>query len=102
MPMLPEWSRWYKKPSYQDLRVYATTLKEKFEKAEDESLPSPRSSFISGTSSDVAVPSNLTLDRVLNHRTCTPMSLYDFYMYLKHVEFSPENLEFYLWFVLVR
>lgn len=26
------------------------------------------------------------------------MSLYDFYMYLKYIEFSPENLEFYVWF----
>jgi hypothetical protein len=26
------------------------------------------------------------------------MSLYDFYMYLRHIEFSPENLEFYLWY----
>lgn len=26
------------------------------------------------------------------------MSLYDFYMYLKHIEFSPENLEFYIWY----
>lgn len=27
------------------------------------------------------------------------MSLYDFYMYLKFIELSPENLEFYLWYV---
>lgn len=26
------------------------------------------------------------------------MSLYDFYMYLKHIEFSSENLEFYMWY----
>lgn len=26
------------------------------------------------------------------------MSLYDFYMYLKYIEFSAENLEFYLWY----
>lgn len=26
------------------------------------------------------------------------MSMYDFYMYLKHIEYSPENLEFYVWF----
>ncbi|CCC12714.1 unnamed protein product [Sordaria macrospora k-hell] len=26
------------------------------------------------------------------------MSLYDFYMYLKYIEFSSENLEFYIWF----
>jgi len=27
------------------------------------------------------------------------MSLYDFYMYLKYIEHSPENLEFYVWYV---
>lgn len=26
------------------------------------------------------------------------MSLYDFYMYLKYIEHSSENLEFYVWF----
>ena len=30
----------------------------------------------------------------------SPMSLYDFYMYLKYIELSPENLEFYLWYVV--
>jgi hypothetical protein len=29
----------------------------------------------------------------------SPMSLSDFYRYLKHVEYSPENLEFYMWYV---
>jgi hypothetical protein len=28
----------------------------------------------------------------------SPMSLYDFYMYLKYIEHSSENLEFYVWF----
>jgi hypothetical protein len=28
------------------------------------------------------------------------MSLYDFYMYLTHIEYSAENLEFYIWWVL--
>lgn len=31
--------------------------------------------------------------------TGSPMSLYDFYMYLKHIEYSQENLEFYMWYV---
>jgi hypothetical protein len=30
------------------------------------------------------------------------MSLYDFYMYLKYIEFSAENLEFYIWWVGTR
>ena len=29
------------------------------------------------------------------------MSLYDFYMYLKHIEHSPENLEFYVWYISI-
>jgi hypothetical protein len=29
------------------------------------------------------------------------MSLYDFYMYLKHIEHSPENLEFYVWYTSI-
>lgn len=32
----------------------------------------------------------------------SPMSLYDFYMYLKYIEFSAENLEFYIWSVFFR
>ena len=34
--------------------------------------------------------------------TGSPMSLYDFYMYLKYIEYSAENLEFYIWWVLMR
>jgi hypothetical protein len=30
----------------------------------------------------------------------SPMSLYDFYMYLQHIEFSAENLEFYMWYAV--
>lgn len=35
---------------------------------------------------------------LLTLRIGSPLSLYDFYMYLKYIEFSPENLEFYIWF----
>lgn len=28
------------------------------------------------------------------------MSLYDFHMYLKHIEHSPENLEFFVWYAI--
>ena len=30
------------------------------------------------------------------------MSLYDFYMYLKYIEYSAENLEFYIWCVALH
>ena len=33
------------------------------------------------------------------HPAGSPMSLYDFHMYLKYIEFSAENLEFYIWYV---
>jgi hypothetical protein len=29
----------------------------------------------------------------------SPMSLYDFYMYLKYIEHSSENLEFFIWYL---
>jgi hypothetical protein len=37
--------------------------------------------------------------RSLTSGTGSPMSLYDFYMYLKYIEHSAENLEFYVWYV---
>lgn len=36
---------------------------------------------------------------MLTPMTGSPMSLYDFYMYLKYIEHSSENLEFYVWYV---
>lgn len=51
-------------------------------------VPRRREEFVSGRA-----------DTVL-HFVCvtgSPMSLYDFYMYLKYIEYSAENLEFYMW-----
>ncbi|KAK0369927.1 hypothetical protein CLIM01_12718 [Colletotrichum limetticola] len=45
-----------------------------------------------------AYPVRLSLGKVLANETCSPLSLYDFYIYLKCIELSPENLEFYVWF----
>ncbi|KAK1471307.1 hypothetical protein CABS01_16393 [Colletotrichum abscissum] len=45
-----------------------------------------------------AYPVRLSLGKVLANETCSPLSLYDFYIYLKYIELSPENLEFYVWF----
>jgi len=84
---------WYKTPSRVDLKQTVSLL------AQNENIFaswSPRQSL------DLAVekggiPRDLALDRVLANKTCTPMSLHDFHMYLEHIEYSPENLELYLW-----
>lgn len=74
---------------------------------------SPRSSSEDSRRS-CDVPTKLSLDRILRNKPCmvhralvprlpltskpgSPMSLYDFYMYLKYIEHSAENLEFYVW-----
>ncbi|KAK3688965.1 hypothetical protein B0T22DRAFT_512955 [Podospora appendiculata] len=80
----PTWLKWYKKPEYRDIKEYAT------------GVASGRRS-LSPDRSKTAIPSRLRLERILENKTCSPMSLYDFYMYLKYIEFSAENLEFYIW-----
>ncbi|TPX10299.1 uncharacterized protein E0L32_008704 [Thyridium curvatum] len=83
---LPSWLTWYKKPEYRDIKEYSTAV------GTGRRQPSPDGR------NKTAIPSRLKLDRVLENKTCSPMSLYDFYMYLKYIEFSAENLEFYIWF----
>ncbi|ORY69009.1 uncharacterized protein BCR38DRAFT_335935 [Pseudomassariella vexata] len=82
---LPPWLVWYKKPEYRDIKQYS---------AEAKSGKRPTSSDRKNKS---AIPRRLQLKRILDNKTCSPMSLYDFYMYLKYIEFSSENLEFYIW-----
>ncbi|CAK7240563.1 MAG: hypothetical protein STHCBS139747_002006 [Sporothrix thermara] len=65
---IPAWLNWYKKPEYRDIKEYSNAV--------------------------VAGRRPLSPDG----RGRSPMSLYDFYMYLKYIEFSPENLEFYIWY----
>ncbi|KFA60422.1 hypothetical protein S40285_07887, partial [Stachybotrys chlorohalonatus IBT 40285] len=80
------WLRWYKKPEYRDIKQYSTEV-----------TLGKRSISPDGRNRGL-IPSHLSLDRVLANKTCSPMSLSDFYMYLKYIEYSPENLEFYIWF----
>jgi hypothetical protein len=84
----PSWLTWYKKPEYRDIREYADNIN-----------TGKRS--MSPVGRGCSIPSRLRLDRILENKTCSPMSLYDFYMYLKYIEFSSENLEFYMWYVVV-
>jgi len=81
----PSWLTWYKKPEYRDIREYADNIN-----------TGKRSMSPAGRG--CSIPSRLRLDRILENKTCSPMSLYDFYMYLKYIEFSSENLEFYMWY----
>ncbi|EAQ83734.1 hypothetical protein CHGG_10138 [Chaetomium globosum CBS 148.51] len=80
----PSWLNWYKKPEYRDIKEYATNV-------------SAGRRPVSPDGRNGGIPSRLRLDRILANKTCSPMSLYDFYMYLKHIEYSAENLEFYMW-----
>ncbi|CZS94458.1 hypothetical protein WAI453_008062 [Rhynchosporium graminicola] len=96
MPQYPDWMRWYKKPSYVDVNQFATTISDKAGTVSNPS--SPRNSIETKRKSSHDIPSKLSLERILKNRTCSPMSLYDFYMYLKYIEHSSENLEFYIWF----
>ncbi|PVH89998.1 hypothetical protein DL98DRAFT_647660 [Cadophora sp. DSE1049] len=96
MTQYPDWLRWYKKPSYVDVNKFATDISDS---AGTVSNPnSPRSSGETKRRSSHDIPSKLSLEKILKNRTCSPMSLYDFYMYLKYIEHSSENLEFYVWF----
>ena len=107
----PSWLTWYKKPSYVDVNEFANRIREKAEKVHERSRSmtstsrplSPRSSSESSRRTSCEVPSKLSLDRILKNKPCTlninranrpsltsetgsPMSLYDFYMYLKYIE----------------
>ncbi|EFY88746.1 hypothetical protein MAC_05181 [Metarhizium acridum CQMa 102] len=79
----PTWLAWYKKPEYRNIKEYSNAI-------------SSGKRDYSPNRHGCAIPSQLRLDRVLGNKTCSPMSLFDFYMYLKHIEFSEENLEFYV------
>jgi len=82
---LPSWLVWYKKPEYRDIKEYSTAV------------GTGRRPLSPDGRGKTAIPSRLSLEKVLENTTCSPMSLYDFYMYLKHIEYSPENLEFCIW-----
>ncbi|PSR93997.1 hypothetical protein BD289DRAFT_364059 [Coniella lustricola] len=82
---------WYKRPEWRDIEDYTRMVN-------DETLV-PRHRPKSPSQAFAAIPSRLSLDRVLENKTCSPMSLHDFFLYLKHIEHSSENLEFYLWYM---
>ncbi|KFY81745.1 hypothetical protein V500_11126 [Pseudogymnoascus sp. VKM F-4518 (FW-2643)] len=86
LDQIQNWIQWYKKPSYQDIREFSEAVRD-----------GKRESTLRRGS--IEVPTRLGLDQLLQNWTCSPMSLSDFYRYLTYVEHSPENLEFYMWFI---
>ncbi|KAF2722233.1 hypothetical protein K431DRAFT_245546 [Polychaeton citri CBS 116435] len=44
------------------------------------------------------IPEALSFDRILSGGTCPPVTTRDFLNYLKYIEHSAENLQFFLWF----
>lgn len=79
---------WFRRPGRRDISEYTQQLIAEYES---------KNSSQRGVDAFASIPCSLTLDEVLNNSTLSPMSLQDFYMYLKYVEQSSENLEFYLW-----
>ncbi|KAK4192501.1 hypothetical protein QBC35DRAFT_447345 [Podospora australis] len=49
------------------------------------------------TSSSSGIPEALSFDRIVEGGTCPPLTTRDFMSYLRYVEHSAENLQFYLW-----
>ncbi|KAK8018542.1 Regulator of G protein signaling superfamily [Apiospora marii] len=82
---LPSCLVWYKKPEYRDIKEYSSAI------------VSGRRSLSPDGRGKISVPRSLALERGAGQQDI-PLSLYDFYMYLKYIEYSPENLEFYIWF----
>ncbi|KAK2627226.1 hypothetical protein QTJ16_003192 [Diplocarpon rosae] len=95
-PRYPDWLRWYRKPSYVDVNQFATTINDGSAALGNSTTCRDSTKLKRKSSTDI--PSKLSLEKILKNRTCSPMSLYDFYMYLKYIEHSSENLEFYVWF----
>lgn len=93
---IPAWLKvWYKKPEWRDIGDYTRQLN-------DESLIPRHRPLTPSTPAITAIPARLALHRVLENKTCSPMSLHDFYLYLKYMERSAENLEFWLWWVALK
>lgn len=81
-------SLWYRRPQWRDTSEYTQQLIAEYESKSPTQIR---------TNAPTSIPSSLSLDKVLSSSTLSPMSLQDFYMYLKYIEKSSENLEFYLW-----
>ncbi|KAI5210251.1 hypothetical protein AUEXF2481DRAFT_25054 [Aureobasidium subglaciale EXF-2481] len=65
----------------------------------NEQRVSSEGSHHSGTSGSIrGIPEALSFDRIIAGGTCPPCTTRDFMNYLKYIEHSAENLQFYLWY----
>lgn len=66
----------------------------------DEKQHSINESVSSGSScmNNKGIPEALSFEKILSGGTCPPCTVRDFLNYLKYIEHSAENLQFYLWF----
>jgi len=65
----------------------------------EEKQRSINDSISSGSSSmSHGIPEALSFDRIISGGTCPPCTVREFMNYLKYIEFSAENLQFFLWF----
>ncbi|KFX94763.1 hypothetical protein V490_04202 [Pseudogymnoascus sp. VKM F-3557] len=84
----------YRRPAYVAPEIYASRQSEgeKGEKGvKEDSVRSGKSGMNSG------IPAALAFDKIVGGGTCAPCTLRDFMDYMLHVEYSAENLKFYLW-----
>lgn len=67
--------------------------------ASTEKPGSVKDSIHSGSSnSSHGIPDALSFDRIMSGGTCPPVTIRDFMDFLKYIEHSAENLQFYLWY----
>ncbi|KAF2418899.1 hypothetical protein EJ08DRAFT_599184 [Tothia fuscella] len=81
----------YRRPSYVSSSRDSLSGSEKPKSVNNSITPGS-----SGTSH--GIPDAISFDRIVTGGTCPPVTLRDFMNFLKYVEFSAENLQFYLWF----
>ncbi|KAL5353254.1 hypothetical protein ACLOAV_001290 [Pseudogymnoascus australis] len=81
----------YRRPEYVVPEIYASRQSESEKGGKEESVRSGRSGKNSG------IPAALAFDKIVDGGTCAPCTLRDFMDYMLYVEYSAENLKFYLW-----
>ncbi|KAF2172352.1 hypothetical protein M409DRAFT_63068 [Zasmidium cellare ATCC 36951] len=65
----------------------------------DEKQRSVNESIQSGSSHmSSGIPDALSFDRIISGGTCPPVTVREFMNYLKYIEYSAENLQFFLWY----
>ncbi|KAF2839878.1 hypothetical protein M501DRAFT_932495 [Patellaria atrata CBS 101060] len=80
----------YRRPSYVPSSRGSVNGTDK-QKSINESISSANSCMSNG------IPEALSFDRIINGGVCPPLTIRDFMNYLKYIELSAENLQFYLW-----